>query len=279
VVTRALSDVVGGRPETIGGGPTVVDPTTYADAGAVLSRHGLWGEVPVSIGTHLRAGMAGQINETVKPGDPLAERAWWRTVGSVATAAEAAARAALALGYHSSILTTRLHGEAREAGRILATIGMEVAADHRPVAPPACLICGGETTVTLRRLGGEGGRSRELALAAALTLEDVAGVTLAAMGSDGIDGAPDAAGAIVDGTSVARARAAGRDAQTDLDHHASGPFFAALGDALVTGPTGTNVNDLVVMLVGEVGQRGEAGGETAAAAPTVPSEPPPEPSA
>ena len=256
VVTLALSDVIGGRPETIGGGPTVADPTTFADAGAVLSRYGLWGEVPASVGQHLRAGLAGEAAETVKPEDPLTATATWHTVGSVATAAEAAARAAEALGYRSATLTTRLVGEAREAGRLLAAIATEVAEDARPIAPPACLICGGETTVTLRRLGGEGGRCRELALAAALALAEREGqedIALAALGTDGIDGAGDVAGAIVDGGSVARAAEAGRDGRADLDRHQSGPFFEALGDALVTGPTGTNVNDLVLLLVGEPG--------------------------
>jgi len=263
VVTLVLSDVASGRLDTVGSGPTAPDPTTFADAARVITARGLWGAMPASIGEHLRAGMAGDVPETPKPGDPLFAGTILRTVGDNAGAAEAAAERAIALGYATNILTTRLEGESREAGRFLAAIGREIALDGRPLHAPACLVVGGETTVTLRRLGGSGGRNRELALAAALALADVGGgdgegsrgsgdpILLAALGTDGADAGADAAGAIVDGTTVARAAAAGLDAAGALERHDSGPFFAALGDALITGPTGTNVRDLVVVLVGE----------------------------
>ncbi len=250
VATLALSDVIGGRPETIGGGPSVGDPTTFADAGAVLSRFSLWGDIPESVGRHLRAGLAGEIAETVAPGDPLLAGHVWHTIGSVGTAVQAAAEHAAALGYTPLVLSTSLVGEAREVGKVLAAVARECVQHGQPAAPPACLLAGGETTVTLRRLGGEGGRCRELALGAALALDGLPDVSLAAFGTDGRDGAGEAAGALVDGTSADRARAAGRDPRRDLDHHHSGPFFDTLGDAVVTGPTGTNVNDLLVLLIG-----------------------------
>jgi glycerate 2-kinase len=255
VIALVLSDVVGSPLDVIASGPTVPDPTTYADAAAILSRYELWGQLPASIGEHLRRGLAGDLPETLKPGDPLFNRVITQVIGENATAAAAAAAEAQSLGYATLLLTTFLEGEAREVGQVLAAIGKELATHGRPLAPPACVIAGGETTVTLRRLGGRGGRNQELALAAALALDGPAwaGVTLASMGTDGIDGATDAAGAIVDGTTAARARAAGLDPADALARHDSGAFFAALGDGIVTGPTGTNVNDLVVVLVGAEG--------------------------
>ncbi len=252
VVALVLSDVVGSPLDVIASGPTVPDPTTYAEAAAILSRYELWGQLPASIGEHLRRGLAGEVPETLKPGDPIFARVATRVIGDNATAAMAAAAHARELGYAALLLTTYLEGEAREAGRVLAAIGKELAARGQPLAPPACVVAGGETTVTLRRLGGRGGRNQELALAAALALDRPAwsGVTLASMGTDGIDGATDAAGAIVDGTTAVRARVAGLDPGDALARHDSGAFFAALGDRIVTGPTGTNVNDLAVVLVG-----------------------------
>lgn len=251
VVTLALSDVVahGGVDEaaTIGSGPTWPDPTTFADAGAVLSHFDLWARVPAVVADHLRAGMAGRVPDTLKP-DAHPSPAY-RVVADGALAAAAAAAEARHRGYAPLLLTTGLHGEAREAGRVLAAIAVEAAASHQPVAPPACLIAAGETTVTLRRLGGTGGRNRELALAAALTLSGQPAVTLAAMATDGVDGSPGGAGAVADGTTVARAAALGRDARATLDRHDSGPFFAALGNDIDPGPTGTNVGDLAIALV------------------------------
>jgi hydroxypyruvate reductase len=251
VLALVLSDVVGNPLDIIASGPTVPDPSTYADAAAVLSRYDLWGQVPASVADHVRSGLAGALPETAKPGDALFARVDTRLVGDNAAAAAAARDRAAALGYRSEILTTWLQGEAREAGRFLAAVGKELASHGRPLAPPACLVVGGETTVTLRRLGGAGGRNQELALAAALALAGWAGVTVASLGTDGIDGTTPHAGAIVDGGTLGRAAAAGLDAAEALARHDSGTFFAALGEALVTGPTGTNVNDLALVLVGE----------------------------
>jgi len=262
LVALVLSDVVGSPPDVIASGPTVPDPTTYADAAAVLSGAGLWHGLPAAVADHVRAGLRGDVPETPKPGDPAFARATTVVVGDNAGAAAAAATRAAALGYHALVLTTYLEGEARDAGRVLAGVAKEVAHRDRPAPRPACLVAGGETTVTLRRLGGVGGRNQELALAAALALDGWAGVTFATLGTDGIDGATDAAGAVVDGGTVARARAAGLDPAEALARHDSGAFFEATGERLVTGPTGTNVNDLVVILV-ERAEDGPAGGEGA----------------
>jgi hydroxypyruvate reductase len=249
LLALALSDVVGDPLEVIASGPTVPDPTTFADAAAVLSRYRLWGGLPESIHAHLHAGLAGQVAETAKPGDACFERAWTEVIGGNGLAVAAAVARAQDLGYRALPLAAPLEGEAREAGRALAAMGQDVADHGRPLAAPACLVAGGETTVTLRHLGGVGGRNQELALAAALALDGREAITLAAMGTDGIDGATEAAGALVDGRTVARARVAGLDPLDALEWHNSGPFFEQLGDQIVTGPTGTNVNDLAVVLV------------------------------
>ncbi len=251
LVALVLSDVVGSPLDAIGSGPTVPDPSTYADAAAVIAHHDLWASLPASIGEHLRTGMGGRVAETAKPGESCFERSSTVLIGDNALAARAAGEAAAARGYGVLHLGSRLQGEARELGRILAALGQAVAAEGLPLPAPACLIAGGESTVTLRRLGGAGGRNQELALAAAIALDEPrwAGISLASLGTDGIDGATDAAGAIVDGSTASRARAMGLDPRQALAGHDSGRFFAALGDAIVSGPTGTNVNDLMLLLV------------------------------
>ncbi|MFI0606943.1 MAG: glycerate kinase [Anaerolineae bacterium] len=251
LVALVLSDVVGSPLDAIGSGPTVPDPTTYADAAAVIARYGLWSSLPASISEHLRTGMSGRIAETAKQGEPCFARSATALIGDNALAARAAGEAAAALGYGVLHLGSRFQGEARELGRIMASLGQAVAAEGLPLAAPACLIAGGESTVSLKRLGGVGGRNQELALAAAIALDDPrwAGISLASFGTDGVDGATDAAGAIVDGTTAARARTMGLDPQQALAGHDSGRFFQTLGEAIVSGPTGTNVNDLMVLLV------------------------------
>lgn len=252
-VTLVVSDVVGSDLDVIGSGPTVPDSTTFADAAEVVARYDLWRQFPSAVGNALRDGAAGRLTETPKAGDPVFARATTHVIAQNADAARSAADAAEALGRNAVVLTTWLEGEAREAGRVLAAIGKEVASSGAPAAVPACLIAGGETTVTLRRLGGHGGRNQEFALSAAIALDGWEGITVAALATDGVDGATRAAGAVIDGATVGRAHTLGVSARESLAGHDSGSFFVSLGDALITGPTGTNVNDLVVMLVGDVG--------------------------
>lgn len=243
-----LSDVVGSPLDAIGSGPCVPDPTTFADAWAVLERYNLLDQVPPSVFRHLERGRNGQEPETPKPGDPLFAGMHTVIVAENRTAAEAAVERARALGFHAILLTTYLEGEAREVGRVLAALAKEEARAGSPLPRPACLVLGGETTVTVRG-PGRGGRNQEVALGAALALDGWENILVATLATDGTDGPTDAAGAFVDGSTVARARALGLDPAEHLAHNDAYPFFAALGDLIITGPTGTNVNDLAFVLV------------------------------
>ncbi|HDQ70766.1 MAG TPA: glycerate kinase [Chloroflexi bacterium] len=236
-VTLILSDVVGDPLDVIASGPTVPDPTTVADAQAVLDRYGLAADHEIP------------FQETPKPGDLAFERMQHVLLGSNRLAAKAAVERARALGYHTLLLSTYVEGEAREVARVAAALAKGVRAHGDPVAPPACLVWGGETTVTVRG-DGKGGRNQELALAAALALDGWPGVLVMALATDGTDGPTDAAGAVVTGDTIARARAQGLDPRAALAANDSYPFFEALGDLIRTCPTGTNVNDLLFVLVG-----------------------------
>lgn len=244
VVSLVLSDVVGDPLDVIASGPLVPDPTTFDDAWQILSRYDLVDQVPAAVRQRLEAGRRGEVPETPKPGAAILRGVQTVIVGSNRQAAEAAVEAARAWKLNALLLSTFVEGEAREVARVAAALAKELAANNRPVARPACLVWGGETTVTVRGTGC-GGRNQELALAAALALEGVPGVMLVALGSDGTDGPTDAAGAVATGETVARARAQGLDAHAHLANNDAYPFFDALGDLIRTGPTGTNVNDLL----------------------------------
>jgi glycerate 2-kinase len=241
VWTLLLSDVPGDDPATIASGPTVADATTFAEARAVVARWLAPDAVPGGIRAHLEAGAAGRVAETVKPGDPGLEHVVTHVLAGNRAALNAAAAAARRLGFEPHVVPEPLRGDAELAGRRVVA-ALDVAPRHRPVA----VVAGGETTVRVSR-GGRGGRSQHLALAAALALAGRPGVLLAA-GTDGVDGPTDAAGACVDGATVARARARGLDAAAALAATDSNPVLAATGDLVRTGPTGTNVADLVVAL-------------------------------
>ena len=247
LVTLVLSDVVGNPLDAIASGPTVPDTSTWADAAAVFDRYGLWDLVPVAVSRRLRAGAAGDLPDTPKPGDPLFERAQAVVVGSNLLACEAAAAAAREQGLQALVLTTYVEGEAREVGRVLAGLLREVDASGHPLGRPCCLIAGGETTVTIRG-DGRGGRNQELALSAAFSLRGLRDVLLASVGTDGSDGPTDAAGAFVDGTTLDHAEALGLDPARSLADNDSYTFFDRLGTLIRTGPTNTNVNDLYVLL-------------------------------
>ncbi len=239
--TLVLSDVVGDDLAAIASGPTVADPTTFADAAAVLAVYLDPGDVPATVRAHLARGRAGGCQDTVKPNDPVLARAQTLVVGGNRDAVGAAADRARAQGYLVEVVPEPMVGDAAAAGRQMVA-RLQTLPRDRPVA----LVAGGETTVRVVP-GGQGGRCQQLALAAACALEDGAGVVLAA-GTDGIDGPTAAAGACVDGTTCARARARGFDPHRALAATNSHPVLAATGDLIVTGPTGTNVADLVVAL-------------------------------
>ena len=233
--------------DAIASGPTVPDTSTWTDAAAVFDRFGLWALVPSSVSGRVRAGAAGDLPDTPKPGDPLFERTQAVVVGSNLLACEAAAGAAREQGLQALVLTSYVEGEAREVGRVLAGVLREVDASGHPLGRPCCLIAGGETTVTIRG-EGRGGRNQELALSAAFSLRGVRDVLLASVGTDGSDGPTDAAGAFVDGTTLDRAEALGLDPARSLADNDSYTFFDRLGALIRTGPTNTNVNDLYVLL-------------------------------
>jgi hydroxypyruvate reductase len=235
LVTLVLSDVVGDPLDVIASGPTVPDSTSLVDARKVLRRYEI-SEPPF-------------LQETPKPGDPIFARVQNVVVGSNRLAALAAVEKARVLGFNVLLLSTYVEGEAREVGRVTAALAKGIRTHGDPLSPPACLVWGGETTVTIRG-EGKGGRNQELALSAALALDGWRDVLIMALATDGTDGPTDAAGAIITGETLARARERGLDAWAALETNDSYHFFEALGDLIRTGPTGTNVNDLLFVLVG-----------------------------
>jgi hydroxypyruvate reductase len=237
LVTLILSDVVGDPLDVIASGPTVPDTTTVADAWQVLTNYGIRSHDPFP------------FCETPKLGDPIFDQVQNVVVGSNRLAALAAADKARELGFGALLLSTYVEGEAREAGRVAAALAKGIRAHGDPLPPSACLVWGGETTVTVRG-EGKGGRNQELALAAALALDGWRDVLIMALATDGNDGPTDAAGAIITGETISRARERGLDARAALEANDSYHFFEALGDLIRIGPTGTNVNDLLFVLVG-----------------------------
>jgi hydroxypyruvate reductase len=236
MITLILSDVIGDDLDTIGSGPTVGDRSTLADASRILEEYSIpqpsrWTE------------------ETPKPGDPELESVQNMIVGSNRQAIDAAAKQAQALGYRTLVLSTFIEGETRDIAAMHAAIAREILASGRPIRRPACLLSGGETTVTLRG-NGLGGRNQEFVLAAAIALEGVAdNVTVFSAGTDGTDGPTDAAGAIADSRTAAKARARGLDPAKFLAANDSYHFFEGLDSLIKTGPTGTNVMDVRVLLI------------------------------
>jgi glycerate 2-kinase len=240
VLMLALSDVIGDPLDVIASGPTVPDPTRFADALSVLEHRGIVARTPTSVLDRLRAGARGDIPETPKPGDRAFERVSNLVVGNNALVADAARVAAEALGYRATLLTLGLEGEARHVARDLLIRA-------RGLPSGSCLIAAGETTVAVRG-AGRGGRCQEFALAAALDISAGEGLAVLAAGTDGTDGPTDAAGALVDAGTVVRGCAAGRDPERALADNNANDFLAASGDLIVTGPTNTNLLDLYLVL-------------------------------
>jgi hydroxypyruvate reductase len=237
-----LSDVIGDNLDVIGSGPTAPDASTFADVAAILAKYKM--QPPPSVRTHIDRGVRGEIPETPKPGDPLFARVRNTVIGSNRLALDAAARAARALGYRTLILSSEIQGETREIACMHAAIASEIRRTGRPVKPPACVITGGETTVTLRGKG-LGGRNQEFVLAAAIDIAGLDRTVVFSAGTDGTDGPTDAAGAIADGDTFRRAP----NAQQYLDANDSYHYFEPLGDLVITGPTNTNVMDVRIILV------------------------------
>jgi len=248
MVSLILSDVVGDDLDIIGSGMTAPDNGHFRDCRAVLERHGIWDAVPEPVRKRILTGIKGQISDTPKPGDPVFSRVANQMVGSLSDALAAAATEAKRLGFKPLVLSSMIQGEAGEAAKVLCAIAAEVRRSGNPVSPPACLLSGGETTVTLKGTG-KGGRNMELALAGALALHGTSGILLLSAGTDGTDGPTDAAGAFADGNTVFRAKHLGLSAEKHLNENDAYPFFKALDDLLITGPTRTNVMDMQILLV------------------------------
>ena len=248
LITLVLSDVVGDALDVIASGPTVPDPSCFADCLDILHKYQLLDKVPVAIRRHVEAGVAGTIPETPKPRDAVFARTQTVIIGRNLQALEAAGHQAAALGYRTLILSSGIEGETREAAKVHAGIAREVLASGHPIAAPACILSGGETTVTLRGQG-KGGRNQEFVLAMALDVRNAPGIAVLSGGTDGTDGPTDAAGAVADWTTCARAEQLGLHPRLALEYNDAYPFFERLGDLLLTGPTQTNVMDVRIMLI------------------------------
>ncbi|ODV11071.1 MAG: hydroxypyruvate reductase [Rubrivivax sp. SCN 70-15] len=243
VVTLLISDVPGDAPEVIASGPTVPDPTSCADALAILRRYGI--ELPPAA----RAGLESGAFETPKPGDPRFAGHEIHLIATPQQSLEAAAAAARAAGVEAHVLSDEIEGESREVGKVHAALARAVARRGAPFARPCVILSGGETTVTLKSKAGRGGRATEFLLGCAIALQGQPGVHVLAADTDGIDGVEDNAGAIVAPDTLARAAALGLKATEVLDRNDAYGYFAALGDLVVTGPTFTNVNDFRALLI------------------------------
>lgn len=248
VVSLVLSDVVGNPLDVIASGPTVSDSSTFVQAYGIVERYGLLDELPPSIVQHLRRGKEGTILETPKKDDPVFAKTYNLIIASNEVAAQAAMAKAEDLGFNTMLLSTFVEGEAREVAHAFSGIAKEILHSGQPVSRPACVVAGGETTVTIRG-EGKGGRNQELALAAAIQIESLDEAMIVALATDGTDGPTDAAGAIVDGSTLQRAGEKSLSASEYLANNDSFRFFDALGDLIITGPTNTNVNDLTFVFV------------------------------
>jgi len=249
LITLILSDVVGDPLDVIASGPTVPDKSTFGDCMAILKKYNLLEKVPQSIKGRIQRGVNGEIEETPKTGSPIFEKTQNVIIGSNIIAVKSAEQRARELGYNPLILSTSIEGETREVAKVHAAIAKEIVKTNHPIGPPACVISGGETTVTIRGKG-LGGRNQEFVLASALDIQGLKDVVVLSGGTDGTDGPTDAAGAIADVDTVRRARELGLDANVYLEDNDSYHFFEKLEDLLITGPTNTNVMDLRLILVG-----------------------------
>jgi hydroxypyruvate reductase len=248
LITFILSDVVGDPLDMIASGPTVPDPSTFKEAWEILEKYNLIEKVPSSIRNHLLRGKEKKVDETPKPGEEVFKKVFNLIIGSNFLALLEAEGEAKRKGFHTLILSSSIVGETREVARFHGAIAREVVFTDHPIPKPACILSGGETTVTLQGRG-LGGRNQEFCLAGAFEIERVEKVVMLSGGTDGTDGPTDAAGAISDHTTLQRARAMGLDPKTYLRNNDSYHFFEKLGDLLITGPTRTNVMDVRILLV------------------------------
>ncbi len=250
VLSLIISDVVGDALQDIASGPTAPDPTTFMDAVKILKKYGIWEKCGESVRARLAMGVEGKVEETLKPGDAVFTRVRNFLVATNKIACNAVASEAIRRGARSLVLTTYMEGEAREVGVLTAGIVRNIAINNEPLKRPTVIVMGGETTVTIKGEAGVGGRNQELALSAALKIAGLNRCFVVSFDTDGIDGTSNAAGAIVDGKTVDRGDTCGEKAEDYLKRHDTTRFFEKIGDGLiVTGATGTNVNDVVILAV------------------------------
>jgi glycerate 2-kinase len=248
VIGFILSDVVGDQMDAIGSGPTVPDPSTFGETWEVLKKYKLLNRIAPSIQNFLKLGQVGKVEESPKRGEVVFERVYNSLIGSNILALHAAEKEATSLGLNTLILSSFIEGETREAARFHTAIVKEVISSGNPIPRPACILSGGETTVTIKG-NGLGGRNQEFVLAGALEISGIEKVVLLSGGTDGTDGPTDASGAVADHTTIQRAKSMGLDPRAHLDNNDAYPFFQKLGDLLITGPTQTNVMDVRILLV------------------------------
>ena len=246
MATLVLSDVIGDPLDVIASGPTVPDNSTFQDAWSIIEQFNLEDEIPASICSYLDKGRRGEVPETLKSGDPVFNRTQQVIIASNSQAVSAAAIQARKYGLEVLLLTSFLQGEAREVGQMMAAVARQIQATGEPVKRPACVIAGGETTVTVRG-AGKGGRNQELALGSLQEMARLPRTMLVALATDGSDGPTEAAGAVVTGDSLDRGLTLGLDPRKFLDRNDAYLFFDRLGDLIRSGPTQTNVNDLTIL--------------------------------
>ncbi len=248
LISLLISDVVGDPLDVIASGPTVPDSTTFKDAIYVLKRYDLWEKAPKSIRKVLSEGASGSIEETPKSDDPAFKKVYNIVIGNNRLACMAAKAELQRRRLNSLFLTSYAEGEARHLGFMLGALAKEIVKSGNPLPVPTGIVIGGETTVTVTG-EGVGGRNQEIALGAALKIEGLDNVVVASISTDGVDGPTDAAGALADGNTIARSTALNLDARENLKNNDSYTFFSKLGDLIHTGLTGTNVNDLSILIV------------------------------
>jgi glycerate 2-kinase len=249
LITLILSDVIGNYLDVIASGPTVPDSSTFEDVKEIMERYKIWNIIPDTVKNHFEKGIGGNIPETPKAGETIFSKTQNVIVGSNIQAVMAARKKAGKLGYNTMVLSSFIEGETKDAARVHAAIAKEILQTGNPVSAPACVISGGETTVTIRGKG-KGGRNQEFCLAAAIDIAGLDSVVILSGGTDGTDGPTDAAGATCDGQTIERALAKKIKAMDCLMDNNAYPFFKELDDLLMTGPTNTNVMDLRLVLVG-----------------------------
>lgn len=248
LISLMLSDVVGDDLDVIASGPTVPDSSTYEDCLNIFNKYNITKKLPETVVKHIKAGVSKKVAETPKPGNPVFEKTYNLVIGSNIEAIMTAKQEAENLGYNTLVLSSMIEGETRQVALVHGAIAREILKTGYPLPPPACILSGGETTVNITGKG-LGGRNQEFALAAAIDITGKENIVVLSGGTDGTDGPTDAAGAIVDTTTLRRAKVLGLDPYHFLSNNDSYHFFEKTGDLLMTGPTNTNVMDLRIMLI------------------------------